>query len=39
MSREDMQREEAEIRELEQKKKALEERVTGMEKDLGGLMR
>jgi predicted MPP superfamily phosphohydrolase len=39
MSREDMEREEAEIRELEMKKKALEERVTGMEKDLGGLMR
>ncbi|SMQ51658.1 unnamed protein product [Zymoseptoria tritici ST99CH_1A5] len=39
MSREDMEREEVEIRELERKKKALEERVTGMEKDLGGLMR
>jgi ABC-type oligopeptide transport system ATPase subunit len=39
MSREDLEREEAEIRELEQKKRSLEERVNGMEKDLGGLMR
>lgn len=39
MSKEDLEREEAEIKELEQKKKSLEARVTGMEKDLGGLMR
>ncbi|KKY15031.1 hypothetical protein UCRPC4_g06459 [Phaeomoniella chlamydospora] len=31
--------EEQEIRELEARKKALEERVSGMEKDLGGLLR
>ena len=34
----DMELEEAEIRELEAKKKALEARVAGMEKDLGGLL-
>src|SRR6266511_5132918 len=34
---EDLQREQEEIRELELKKKALEERVSGMERDLGGL--
>ncbi|KAJ9625537.1 hypothetical protein H2203_004294 [Taxawa tesnikishii (nom. ined.)] len=39
MTKEDLLREEQEIRELERKKKGLEERVTGMEKDLGGLMR
>lgn len=39
MTKEDLEREEAEIRGLEQKKKDLEERVTGMERDLGGLMR
>ncbi|CZT14107.1 uncharacterized protein RCC_00082 [Ramularia collo-cygni] len=39
MSADDMEAEEKEIRELEAKKKALEERVAGMEKDLGGLMR
>ena len=39
LSREDLEREEADIRELEKKKKGLEERVTGMESDLGGLMR
>nr|POE77805.1 hypothetical protein CFP56_09448 [Quercus suber] len=39
MTKEDMQREEEEIRELERKKRGLEERVTGMERDLGGLMR
>ena len=35
----DMQVEEQEILELETKKKALEYRVAGMEKDLGGLLR
>lgn len=35
---EDLERELAEIRELERKKRSLEERVTGMERDLGGLM-
>lgn len=35
---EDIERELAEIKELEKKKRALEERVTGMERDLGGLM-
>ena len=35
----DLEAEEREIRELESKKRALEERVSGMEKDLGGLLR
>jgi len=35
----DLQREEEEIKELELKKRTLEERVAGMEKDLGGLLR
>ena len=35
----DLRLEEQEIRDLEAKKRALEERVAGMEKDLGGLMR
>lgn len=35
----DLEREEAEVRELERKKKTLEDRVTDMERDLGGLMR
>lgn len=35
----DLEAEAHEIRELEAKKRALEERVSGMEKDLGGLMR
>jgi bisphosphoglycerate-independent phosphoglycerate mutase (AlkP superfamily) len=39
MTQEDMMREEEEIRELESKKRSLEARVTGMERDLGGLMR
>lgn len=39
LTKEDLEREEAEIRELERKKKGLENRVTGMERDLGGLMR
>lgn len=36
---EDLAREEEEIKELEAKKKALDERVRGMERDLGGLLR
>ena len=36
---EDIERELEEIRELEQRKQALEDRVTGMSRDLGGLMR
>jgi chromosome segregation ATPase len=36
---EDIEAEEAEVAELEAKKKALEARVAGMEKDLGGLLR
>jgi hypothetical protein len=39
MTKEDLMREEEEIRELERKKRGLEDRVTGMERDLGGLMR
>nr|OQO28791.1 hypothetical protein B0A51_04934 [Rachicladosporium sp. CCFEE 5018] len=39
MTKEDLEREEEEVRELERKKRGLEERVTGMERDLGGLMR
>jgi len=39
MTREDLEREEREVRELERKKGALERRVGEMEKDLGGLMR
>lgn len=35
----DIERELDEIRELEEKKRALEDRVSGMERDLGGLMR
>lgn len=35
---EDIERELVEIRELERRKRSLEERVTGMERDLGGLM-
>lgn len=38
-TREDLDREEAEVRELEKKKNDLSSRVTGMERDLGGLMR
>ncbi|KAJ5116387.1 hypothetical protein N7456_000735 [Penicillium angulare] len=34
----DIQRELAEIRELERRKQALEDRVTGMDRDLGGLI-
>lgn len=36
---EDLEKEEQEIRDLERKKRALEDRVSGMERDLGGLMR
>ena len=35
----DLRQEEEEIRELEKRKAALETRVTGMERDLGGLLR
>ena len=35
----DIEAEESEIRELEARKKALEDRVSGMEKDLEGLLR
>lgn len=34
-----LRQEEEEIRELERKKRELEDRVTGMERDLGGLLR
>jgi len=36
---EDIQREEESVRELERRKRTLEERVSGMEKDLGGILR
>jgi DASH complex subunit Spc34 len=39
VTEEDLRLEEQEIKELELKKRTLEERVTGMEKDLGGLLR
>ncbi|KAI9868311.1 MAG: hypothetical protein M1813_005754 [Trichoglossum hirsutum] len=39
VTEEDLRREEEEIRELELKKRTLEERVSGMERDLGGLLR
>lgn len=35
----DARQEEKEIKELERKKRGLEERVSGMERDLGGLLR
>ncbi|KAL8813656.1 MAG: hypothetical protein Q9200_000073 [Gallowayella weberi] len=35
----DIEREEQEIRELERKKRTLEDRLSGMERDLGGLLR
>jgi uncharacterized protein YlxW (UPF0749 family) len=35
----DFQKEEEEMRELEEKKRTLEDRVSGMQKDLGGLRR
>ena len=37
-SEEELRREEAEIRELERKKKELQERLRAMDKDLGGLL-
>ena len=39
LSIEDLKKEEEEIKDLERKKQSLEDRVSGMEKDLGGLMR
>jgi hypothetical protein len=39
ITEEDLRREEEGIRELERKKKELEDRVSGMERDLGGLLR
>ena len=39
LSDEDLRREEERIAELERKKRTLEERVNGIEKDLGGLLR
>lgn len=39
LTKEDLEREEQECAELEKKKRGLEERVEGMDKDLGGLMR
>lgn len=35
---EDIERELEEVRDLERRKRVLEDRVTGMERDLGGLM-
>ena len=35
----DLERENQEIRDLEKKKRTLEDRVSGMERDLGGLLR
>ena len=39
VTEEDLMREDEEIRELEKKKRTLEDRVSGMERDLGGLLR
>ena len=39
VTEDDLRREDEEIRELEKKKRALEDRVSGMERDLGGLLR
>lgn len=39
MTEDDLRAEENEIRELEAKKKMLEERIAGMERDMGGLLR
>lgn len=39
LTAEDLRREEETVRELEQKKQTLEDRVSGMEKDLGGILR
>ncbi|MCJ1274046.1 hypothetical protein MMC21_001840 [Puttea exsequens] len=39
VTEEDLRKEDEEIRELEKKKRVLEDRVSGMERDLGGLLR
>lgn len=39
LTAEELSREEESVRELEAKKRTLEERVSGMEKDLGGILR
>ena len=39
ISEQDLEREMEEIRELEARKKRLEDRVNGMDEDLGGLLR
>lgn len=39
VTQEDLRLEEEEVKELERRKRELEDRVTGMEKDLGGLLR
>ena len=39
VTQEDLKKEDDEIRELERKKQGLEDRVSGMERDLGGLRR
>ena len=39
LTSEDLESEELELDELDRKKKALEETIAGMERDLGGLMR
>jgi len=39
LTAEDLKQEEARVKELEQKKRSLEQRVIGMDKDLGGLLR
>ncbi|KAI9723642.1 MAG: hypothetical protein M1812_000942 [Candelaria pacifica] len=39
VTEEDLRREQEEIQELEKKKRGLEDRVSGMERDLGGLLR
>ncbi len=39
LTQQELKREEEGIKELELKKRSLEERVSGMEKDLGGLLR
>ena len=39
ISSEDIQMEETELKDLEERKRSLEDRITGMERDLGGLSR
>ncbi len=39
VTEEDLEKEQEEIYELERKKRGLEDRVSGMERDLGGLLR